>query len=143
MSKSEELNIVLKEVLSATTVASSSDLIVALYQIFVKMEDARALVLDPIYRWEYENYHDSWESNVNFIEKKLHDLDELDYIELEMSYLGVIEFFIGNKFLSKTYCMDETDELGWKIFRELRDKRDLVKKHSIISNYKRERNETV
>lgn len=139
--KNSQFDAVMKEVLKSTSIASSSDLIVSLYQICVKLDDERALVIDPIYRWEYNNYHDGWESNVNFIGAKLVDLDELDYIEVETSYSGIIELFLNNEILSKIYRLDENDVLGWKILKELREKRELVKKHAIIARYKRERNE--
>ena len=108
---------VIRAVLKESVIESSSDFIVSLYQIGVKTDIELMFKVDPIYKWEYANWHDEWESNVSYITRKLHHLDKQDYAEVGKAYDDILEFFLENPIVSKIYKMDDEDHLGWKIYK--------------------------
>lgn len=129
----------IESVFKESNIESSSDFIVTLYKIVEKIDSEIFLKIDPIYRWEYSNWHDLWEANVNFIGKKLDDLDQFDYDEIELSYVTVLDFLLMHDVMNKMYRLDNKDHIGWKIFKEIDEKRVLVRKMSNIAKMKREK----
>ena len=126
----------LKKVFSKVDIESSSDFIVTLYAVAKKSNTNLMRKIDPIYRWEYTNWHDGWESNVNYIGKKMDDLDQSDYDEIHKSYSDILEFFLTNNTMDQLFTMDEFDHIGWKIYKELSEKRILCVKMSNIERMK-------
>jgi hypothetical protein len=122
----------LKEVFSKAVVESSSDFIVTLYEVAKRTNHEMLLKIDPIYRWEFMNWHDGWESNVNFIGQKMKSLDQEDYAEIHRSYTDILEYFLNNSTLDQIFKMDTRDHIGWKIYKELSEKRILCAKMAII-----------
>lgn len=130
-----EKHAVMRAVLENTGVESSSDFVVALYQIFRRTDPEMTLLIDPIYRWEYMNFHDDWGLNIKFIEDKLDNLDDGDYTEVDESYKFVLTMLLEHPILSSVYKLDEKDPIGWKIYRELQEKRESVRKARIVAAY--------
>lgn len=133
----KEKDIITKSVFSEVDIESSSDLIVTLYELSRKIDHELFLLIDPIYRWEYQNWHDMWEANVNFIGKKLPDLDEEDYNEILLSYDQVLAYFLHDNTMNKMFKMDDNDDVGWKIYKELTAKRELCKRELALLYSKR------
>ena len=126
-------NNIIRDVLKEAVIESSSDFIVSVYQIAAKIDNELMLQIDPVYRWEYANWHDDWEPNVSFITRKLYNLDKRDYAEVGQSYDDILKFFLENPEVSKIYKLDEEDHIGWKIYKELAEKRDYCKKMFITT----------
>lgn len=128
---------VLKEVIENALIQSSSDLIVALYQTFLRIDCENTFNLDPIVRWEFSNYHDEWTLNISYIQKKLENLDEQDYDEIHAAYTFATDFLLTNPVMCSIFKIDDKDVIGWKILKELREKRDLVDKMRCIAKFNR------
>lgn len=127
---------VIQEVVKEGVVENSSDLIVTLYQTYKRLGlTEKMLKLDPIYRWEYSNWHSDWESNCAFIHKKLNLLDDADYQEVLECYEYILDDFLNSPPFNYMYKLDDKDIVGWGIFKELSEKRDSVKKQRIIADY--------
>lgn len=122
-----------RKVFLESNIETSSDFIVTAFELFKRTDNGMMLKFDPVYRWEYENWHDSWESNVRFISKKLQKLDPEDYNDLYDCYTDILNYFLEDDVVSKIYRMDEKDHTGWKIFKELNEKRNLCFKFLAIS----------
>jgi len=122
-----------KAIFKKADIESSSDFIVAAHHLCKEFDYGMMLRIDPVYRWEYANWHDSWESNVNFISSKLPDLDPDDYNDVYDSYTDILKYFLEDSTVSTIYKMDENDHIGWKIFKELNEKRNLCFKFLAIS----------
>lgn len=114
-------------------IESSSDFIVTAYEMFKRTNKDMMITIDPVYKWEYANWHDSWESNVNFISKRLQNLDPEDYNDVYDCYTNILKYFVDDDIVSKIYKMDDKDKIGWKIFKELNEKRALCLKFLAIS----------
>ena len=127
---------VTKSVLLESEIESSSDFIVAAYTICSRVDREMMLKIDPVYRWEYNNWHDLWESNVNFITRKLNKLDTQDYVEVGQAYTDILKYFLENEVISKIYKMDTQDHIGWKIYKELTEKRNFCIKMFNIESTK-------
>lgn len=127
---------VIQEVFKDAMVENSSDLIVTLYQTYKKLGfTEKMLKIDPIYQWEYSNWHSGWESNCAFIHRKLELLDDSDYEEVLDSYEFILNEFLSTTPFNYMYKMDDKDIIGWNIFKELSEKRESVKKQRIIAEY--------
>lgn len=129
--ESQTLNKIIREAI----IESSSDLVVALYQAFQKTNDDRLLTIDPIYRWEYMNPFDSTDKNIEFISKKLINLDDSDYEEVFNSYNSVLKCMFEMGVLNKMFPMDENDPVGWKIFKELQTKLKKIERERALTKY--------
>ncbi len=128
-------DIVTKATFKEADIESSSDFIVTLWAYSKVMDQDLFLQVDPIYRMEYANWHDTWDRNVSFIEKKMQNLDVSDYMEIYQAYTDVMNFFFENLVISNMYKMDDKDHLGWKIFHELSEKRAISLKLLNITKY--------
>lgn len=117
-----------KTIFTEALIESSSDFIVVLYDLCEMTDPKLRLYVDPIYKWEYANWHNNWSDNVNFIYKKMVDLSPFDYDEIYESYTKIIEFFVTDESVSKIFDLSVIDHVGWKIFKELEEKRISAKK---------------
>lgn len=117
-------------------IESSSDFIVVTWEYAKKMNQELFEKFDPIYFWEYKNWHDNSRDNIKFIDLKLQNLDLNDYIEVVKAYSDVIEYLLENENMIKLYPMKNNDIIGKKIIDELSEKHDLSKKYLNIMKYK-------
>lgn len=128
MTSNKENLYLTKTIFTEALIESSSDFIVVLYDLCEMTDQKLRLYVDPIYKWEYDNWHNNWSDNVNFVYKKMVDLSPFDYDEIYESYTKIIEFFVTDESVSKIYDLSVTDHMGWKIFKELEEKRISAKK---------------
>lgn len=112
-----------KTIFTEALIESSSDFIVVLYDLCEMTDPKLRLCVDPIYKWEYDNWYNDWSDNVKFISKKMADLSPFDYDDIHESYTKIIEFFVNDESVSKIYDLSATDHIGWKIYKELIAKR--------------------
>lgn len=124
----------IRQLFHRLNITSSSDFVVALWQ-YHSLKESNVNPVDTILRWEITNQYEQWGENVNYIGNKLADLDEADYDEVDFAYTTCLDFLLNEHVLSLMYPLDDHDTLGWKIFKELSEKRVLVKKHRMISRY--------
>lgn len=127
---------VIQEVFKEAMVENSSDLISTFYQICKKLGlTEKMLKIDPIYQWEYSNWHSGWEANCAYIHRKLDLLDDSDYQEVLESYEFILNEFLTEPPFNYMYKLDDKDIIGWGIYKELSEKRESVKKQRIIAEY--------
>jgi hypothetical protein len=122
-----EIDLLTKAVFKSAEIDTSSDFIVTLWELSKRTDDGMFERVDPIYGWEYSNWRELWYENVHHIEKKMQNLDVLDYIEIERAYTDVIEYLLETPALSRIFPIDDKDHVGWKIFKELSEKRNIAK----------------
>lgn len=122
-------------------IESSSDFIVVTWEYAKKINEELYLKFDPVYRWEYKNWHDNSSNNIKFIDNKLQNLDAQDYKDVETSYDDILDYFLGNDDMTKLYPMNSVDFLGKKIYDELWGKRELARKYYNIELFKETKND--
>jgi hypothetical protein len=124
----DEKNYLTKTIFAEALIENSSDFIVTLYSLSEMTDKILHDKINPIYYWEYKNWHNVWSDNVGFINKKLDNLFISDYDEILMSYTAVMEYFCDDNVVSNIYNMSSIDHIGWKIYKELNEKRQSVKR---------------
>lgn len=132
----DERNYLTKTIFSEAMVETSSDFIIVLYDLCEMTNLKLLLDIDPIYKWEYDNWHLSWVDNVNFINKKMADLSPSDYDEIYHSYTKILEYFLSDDAVASLYQMGDEDQLGWQIYKELEEKRQSTMRLKNISKLK-------
>lgn len=138
--RKESLSAVIQAVMNEQSIETSSDWIVVLWAVGAKVDSNLTEMIRPIYQWEYDNWHDSWESNVRFIERKMKDLTDVEYDKVEKAYTSLIDYMITDPIMTSIYKLDRSDPIGWKIFKELSEKRRECKKLRIIAAFQRTKN---
>ena len=125
----------IKSMFHRQNIENSSDFVVALWQ-FHNLSNEVANPIDEILRWETANPFDNdWGRNVLHIDQHLHGLDLVDYDLINAAYMACIEFLLNDNTLNKVYPMDENDLTGWRVYKELTEKRNAVEKHRAICVY--------
>lgn len=117
---------VIKAVFQGATVESSSDFIVLLWKLSKYIPELKENTM--LYQWEYDNCFDSWEANVNFISYKMKNTDPRYYSGIYHSYVDILKLFLDNRDISPMYTLGVDDIIGWRIFKELQEKRWLCYK---------------
>ena len=131
------LDKIIHAVYTEALIESSSDFIVVTWEYAKKLNEELFLKFDPIYRWEYTNWHDNSVNNINFIDNKLKDLDLEDYSEVITAYTNVLDYFLENENMTKLYPLNSVDHIGKKIWKELAEKRELVRKYYSIELFRK------
>lgn len=121
--RAKERHLLVKTVLTEASIESSSDFIVTLYELCKIIDKDMVRKIDPIYHWEYKNWHNDWQKNVNFISNRMVDLSSSDYDEIYGAYTDILTYFLENRVVTKIYDLSTEDDIGWKIFKELSEKR--------------------
>lgn len=127
---------IIRKVIKSSNIESSSDFIVALSEIGNKQQNFLKAILDPIISFEYTNWHDSWESNVNHVFKNIKDSEEDSIKMIESSYEKLLTYFLNDGTITSMYPMDKKDHLGWKLYKEIDEKRLLCKKLLALKSMK-------
>jgi hypothetical protein len=134
------LDKIIHAVYTEALIESSSDFIVVTWEYAKKLNEELFLKFDPVYIWEYKNWHDNSSNNIKFIDNKLKDLDLDDYSEVITAYTNVLDYFLENENMSKMYPLNSVDDIGKKIWKELVEKRELARKYYNIELFKRSKN---
>lgn len=119
-----EINIVTKSLFREAFVETSSDFIVTAYKLSREIKTDLWEKIDPIYRWEYSNWHSDYTNNTKFIERKMNNLDVSDYVEIGQAYTDVLDYFLTEYPITSIFKMDGNDVVGWQIYKELTHKRN-------------------
>lgn len=128
---------IIKAVYNEALIESSSDFIVVTWEYAKKLNNELFLKFDPVYRWEYKNWHDNSNNNINFIDNKLKDLDLDDYSEVITAYTNILDYFLENDDMTKIYPLNSVDNIGKKIWKELAEKRELARKYYSIELFRK------
>jgi len=131
-----DIDLLTLAVFKSAEIDTSSDFIVTLWELSKRTDDGMFEKVDPIYGWEYSNWRELWYENVSHIEKKMENLDISDYVEIEKAYTDVLEYFLENVSVTKIFPIDSKDHIGWKIYKELSEKRNSAKKLLAIAKLK-------
>ncbi len=118
-------------------IESSSDFIVVTWEYAKKLNNELFLKFDPVYRWEYKNWHDNSNKNINFIDNELQNLDLDDYQEVILAYTNILDYFLEDDNMTKLYPLNTIDHLGKKIWQELAEKRELARKYYSIELFRK------
>lgn len=117
-----------KSVLKNSNIKSSSDFIVTLYEICKRLNTDMMVKIDPIYNMEYGNWAYSSFNNITHASKRFDTLEYADLVDTKDAYTAILEYFLEDPTIGKLYNMEETDVLGWKIYKELSEKREYCTK---------------
>jgi len=100
-------------------VNSSSDFCILAYSIYFKYFEKLAKRIFPIMKIEIGNIKTSWETNACYSHEHAKHYTSSQLYDLMIGYRIVLDFFLTDEEVCKVYRMDETDSLGWKIWKEL------------------------
>lgn len=125
----------IRKIMKEATIESSSDLIVTLAEIGNQTQNFLRSLTESILQVEYTNWHDDWSANVNHINKHLLKLDSDSIRIIQVTYEDFLTYFLNDDIMTSFYPMDKKDHLGWKIYKELDEKRQLCKKILAIREY--------
>lgn len=96
--------------------------------------------LQPILDIELANDRTDWAANCVFSEYYLAKLTAELIYDAMIAYRIVLDFFLNNDLVSKQFIMDETDTVGWKIYKELDTKYNFCRKRLAKLEYTKETN---
>lgn len=114
-----EIGQITRAVVSQAKIDSSSDFIMVAYELNSLFYPKIAQRIEHILDIEYCNYHDEWAANSCFSQSMLVGLDSTEYYDAMHAYRCVLDFFLNDDNVAKTFNLDDEDYLGWKIYREL------------------------
>lgn len=115
----KEIGQITKSVVHEANIESSSDFIMVAYELNNLFYPKIAERIEPILDIEYNNYHDEWAANSCYSQSMLTGLDSNQYYDAMHAYRCVLDFFLNDDNVAKTFNLDDEDYLGWKIYREL------------------------
>lgn len=116
-----------KSVLREIVIESSSDLIVALYEIFKRTGEYPIESIDPIRGMEILNWC-LGDDNVTYSAKFLDSLDYGDLVDANAAYMFVMGIFLEDDTVSKMFKLDDKDIIGWEIYKQLNAKREYTRR---------------
>lgn len=131
----KEIDTITKAVLKAASIESSSDFIVITHELYSQFYPELAKRVEPVLKIETDNYHDDWAANVVYSESKLFGINSEDMYSSMIAYRVVLDYFLNDDIVSKRFIMDESDHLGWQIYKELDSKYLWCKKQLERANY--------
>lgn len=117
-----EIGQITRSVISQAKIKSSSDFVMVAYELNSLFYPKLAKRIEPILDVEYSNYHTDWAANSCYSQDMLRGLNSADYYSAMIAYRCILDFFLNDDNVAKTFNMDETDHIGWKIYRELDSK---------------------
>ena len=127
----KEFQIVTKAVIESAAIHSSSDFVMMTYEIYSKFFPGLAEKIEPIIMIESGNYHADWVSNSVYSEGYLASAPDEDMYHAMTAYRIVLDYFLNDDIISKKFIMDETDLIGWQIYKELDTKYNFCRKRLV------------
>lgn len=114
-----EIGQITRAVVSQANIKTSSDFIMVAYELNSLFYPKIADRIEPIIHIEFANFNDDWASNSCYSQDMLRGLDSAGYYSAMHAYRCVLDFFLSDDNVAKTFNMDDQDLTGWKIYREL------------------------
>lgn len=114
-----EIGQITRAVVRQAKITSSSDFVMVAYELNSLFYPKIAERIENIIDIEYNNFHDDWASNSCYSQDMLRGLNSTGYYSAMHAYRCVLDFFLNDDNVAKTFNMDDQDLIGWKIYREL------------------------
>ena len=139
-----EQSYVIREVLKNTMIENSSDFIAAAYSLNYAFCEPVAKRMEPILFMETSISHDGdWAANAVEAQALMSGNTLAEYKQCQDAYRTVLDFLLLDDTVGKVFRMDDTDHIGWRIWRELDAKYKWAKKMIEIKTYREQRQWTI
>ena len=114
---------VIRKVIENSEMESSSDLICALAAIGNQTKNFLKHITDPLIPIEFPNWRDDWSGNIMHSYKHMNLLDDVSLVIVKKAYEDLLSYYLNDELMNVLFPMDKKDHVGWKIYKEIDEKR--------------------
>ena len=123
----------IKFLLGYTSIKDSADFTLFAKMVYTKTFGELSSILDPVWNIESGNKSSGWIENVVNSEREINKLsrDEVALYSVYRGYSELMHFLLNDQDVGEVFSMEETDTMGWRIYKEL-DKKYLFTKEALV-----------